>query len=292
MKKIRYAFEAVFLYLIFAIFKYLPAKTASNIGGWIGRVIGPRLAASRKAHKHILMAMPEISNERANEIVRGMWENLGRVIAEYPHLEKISRYYTTFENEERLLSLLEKEDQPLIFIGGHLSNWEINSIALLTHHNRSVDATYRAPNNPWVARLLDHARTLGGRLKAYPKSTESGRKIMQALKQGHALGILIDQKYNEGINVPFFNLPAMTNPVAVLLCQRYRCPLVPVKNIRGKDGCSFRIITYPPLDLFNEDGSPRPAEDVIKEAHALLEAWIREHPEQWLWLHHRWKNEA
>ena len=288
MKKIRYALEAAFLHLIFILFKCMPAKTASNVGGWIGRKIGPKLAASRKAHKHILMAMPEVSDERAHDIVRGMWENLGRVIAEYPHLEYLSKHHTTFENEKRLLSLLDKKDQPLIFIGGHLSNWEINSIALLTHHNISVDATYRPPNNPWVAKLLDHSRTLGNRLKAYPKSKESGRKIMQALKDGRALGILIDQKYNEGVEVPFFNMPAMTNPIAVLLAQRYRCPLVPVKNIRGEDGCSFRIITYPPLELFHSDGNPRPIEDVLKESHALLEGWIKEHPEQWLWLHHRW----
>ena len=290
MKKIRYFFEALFLYLVFAIFKCLPAKTASDIGGWIGRMIGPKLAASRKARKHILMALPEVDNERAGEIVRGMWENLGRVIAEYPHLETISRDHTSFENEKQILTLLEKKNQPVIFIGAHLSNWEINPIALLTHYNRSVDVTYRAPNNPWVAQLLDHARTLGNRVNAYPKSIASGRKIMQALKDGHALGILIDQKYNEGVDVPFFDMPAMTNPVSVLLCQRYHCPLVPVKNIRGKDGCSFRIITYPPLDLFDADGAPRPVEDVLKEAHVLLETWIKEYPEQWLWLHHRWKN--
>ena len=290
MKKIRYFFEALSLYLVFAIFKCLSPKTASNLGGWVGRNVGPRLAASRKAHKHLRMAMPEVSDERANEIVSGMWENLGRVIAEYPHLEKISLNNVSVENEERLLSLLKKEDEPLVFIGGHLSNWEVNPIVLLTKYNRSVDVTYRPPNNPWVARLLDHARTLGNRVNAFPKSSASGRKIMQALKEGRALGILIDQKYNEGVEVPFFGLPAMTNPVAVLLCQRYRCPLVPVKNIRGKDGFSFRIITYPPLDLFDSKGDPRPVEDVLKEAHILLEAWIREHPEQWLWLHHRWEN--
>ena len=291
MKKIRYFLEAVLIYLIFGLFKCLPAKAASDTGGWIGRHIGPLLPANDKAIRHILMAMPELEEPRAREIARGMWENLGRVVAEYPHLEEISRYNTVFENEQRLLSLLEKEDQPIIFIGGHISNWEINPIALLTHHNRSVDVTYRAPNNPWVVRLLDYARTLNRRVNAYPKSAASGRKMMQAMKEGHALGILIDQKYNEGIEVPFFGLPAMTNPIAVLLCQRYRCPLVPVKNIRSKDDRSFRIITYPPLGLFEQDGAPRPPEDVLKEAHALLEAWIREHPEQWLWLHNRWKTD-
>lgn len=288
-KKLRYFLEAIVLYMVFGIFKCLPPQTASNAGGWIGRNIGSLLAASRKARKHIKMAMPDKSDTQVNEIVRQMWENLGRVIAEYPHLEKISLDHSYFENKEELLSLFKKKDKPVIFIGGHLSNWEINSIALLAHHNISVDVTYRAPNNPWSAHLLNHARTLGNRLNAYPKSAQSGRKIMQALKDGHNLGILIDQKYNEGVQTNFFDIPAMTNPIAVLLSQRYRCPLVPVRNIRSEDGCSFKIITYPPLDVFDKKGSPLPVEHVLDQANKLLEAWIKENPGQWLWLHHRWK---
>ncbi len=289
MKNIRYFFEAIFVYLIFIMFRCLPRKTASNFGGWIGRALGPKLKANKKALKNLLMAMPELDDNRANEIINGMWGNLGRVIAEYPHLEAFSKNDIIIENEKELISQIKAENTPLIFIGGHFSNWEIASMALMTQHNCPIDITYRAPNNPWVAKLLDKSRTLNHRLNAYPKSIDSGRKIMQALKDGHSLGILIDQKYNEGMNIPFFNLPAMTNPIFAQLSQRYRCPLIPIRVVRINDGCTFRLEIHPPLESFNVDGTPRPIEDIIKDAHNLLEEWIKEKPEHWLWLHNRWK---
>tara|TARA_R110001592_G_scaffold16881_14_gene71720 strand:+ start:8566 stop:9444 length:879 start_codon:yes stop_codon:yes gene_type:complete len=288
MKTLRYFLEATLLYILFAFFSALSPEKASNIGGWIGRTIGPKLATNRKARRNLTFAMPDIDENKQNEIIIGMWDNLGRVIAEYPHLERISRDHTVIENKGRLASLLESQ-QPIVFFGGHLANWEVNSTALLTQYDKKIALTYRAPNNPWTAKLLDKARTLNGRLVAFPKSRESGKDILQTLRKGGALGILIDQKYNEGIDVPFFSLPAMTNPIFVQLCQKYKCPLVPVKNQR-LSGCSFKLTPYPPLALFDKDDQPRPVEDVIKEAHTLLETWISDKPEQWIWLHRRWKD--
>ncbi len=288
MKKIRYFFEALFLQLLFIFFSLVSPAKASDIGGWLGRIIGPRLAASRKARNNITKALPDVNSKDQDHIIAGMWENLGRVIAEYPHLEKISKEHTTIKNKGRLETLLN-ENQPIVFFGGHIANWEVNSTALLTQYNKVIALTYRKPNNPWTAKLLDKARTLNGRLPAYPKSRESGKDILRTLKNGEALGILIDQKYNEGLEIPFFSLPAMTNPIFVQLCQKYRCPLVPVRNERIK-GCEFRLTPYPPLVLFNNDDTPRPVEDVIKDAHTLIETWIKEKPEQWIWLHKRWKD--
>lgn len=289
MKNIRYFFEAALLFILFLFFKILPPATASNIGGWIGRTVGPKLAASRKARRHIKRALPDTTPQEQDDIIKGMWDNLGRVIAEYPHLEHISKTRTEIIDLGQLDKFIQNEETPILFIGGHLANWEINGAATLTQLNHPIDLTYRAPNNPWVAKILDKARTLNGRLKAYPKSRESGRLIMRTLKNAGSLGILIDQKYNEGIDVNFFDMPAMTNPIFVQLCQRYKCPLIPVRNER-LNGCSFRLTSYPPLETFNADETPRPVEDVIKDAHQLLETWIKERPEQWMWLHHRWKN--
>ena len=133
-----------------------------------------------------------------------------------------------------------------------------------------------------------HARSVGGQISGHSKSSAGGKGLMKSLKSGHCAGILIDQKYNEGLSIPFFGIEAMTNPVFVQLAQKYKCALVPIRNER-LEGTNFRLNVYEPIEIFDSNDAPRPIEDVIKDAHALLESWITERPEQWLWLHRRWK---
>ena len=286
MKHIRYFFEALLLYILFFIFRILPVETASNIGGWLGKTIGSNLAASRKAFRNLQNALPDLDETQQKKVISDMWENLGQIIAEYPHLEHIAEKRTDINGSEILKSIFDKK-QGAIFFGAHLSNWEVNCAATLKQFNKDIALTYRAPNNPWSDKLLMHARSLGGQLKAYPKSRKGGKELITALKNKNYVGILIDQKYNEGLSVPFFGIPAMTNPVFVQLCQKYKCPLVPVRNER-LGAAKFRINIYEPLVLFDEQNNPIPVEEVIAQAHKYLESWIKEKPGQWLWLHRRW----
>jgi len=287
MKTIRYAIEACFLYTLFFFFKCLSPSKASDIGGAIGKFIGSKLAVNRKASKNLSLALPHLNDQEKAEILLGMWEHLGRVIAEYPHLEKISRDHTRIIYKQNSEQLFQK-DGAKVFFGGHIGNWEVNCAAVLSQLHKPITLTYRKPNNPWTANLLQKSRTLGGRLKGYPKSRESARYLLKILNESGTIGILIDQKYNEGLETLFFNKPAMTNPAFVQLCQRYKCPLFPTRNERV-GGCKFTLTLYPPLPLFHDDGSKRPVEDVISDAHKLLEEWITETPEQWIWMHRRWK---
>jgi KDO2-lipid IV(A) lauroyltransferase len=289
MTKIRYALEAIFLHILFLFFRLLPPKTASNIGGWIGHTIGPRLATSRKALRNLQRALPDMEPARQQEVITDMWEHLGRIIAEYSHLATHARDHTEIENAQRLHDL-KANGQNAIFFGAHFGNWELNAPAVVLQCDADVDVSYRAPNNPWVDRLLMKARSMNGRIKGYAKSRQGGKGMMATIKNGGSLGILIDQKYNEGLSVPFFGMEAMTNPFFVQLAQKYKCALVPIRNTR-LDGASFRLNIFDPIDVFDDEGKPRPVEDVIGEAHALLESWIIEKPEQWLWLHRRWPTE-
>ena len=279
--KLRYICEAALLYCLFFIFKLMPPEIASNIGGRIGRSIGPKLAASRKAKRNIERALPEADNDT---VIYDMWDNLGRLIAEYPHIESISRDYTKIEGVENLEPYI-KGERSAIFIGAHLSNFEVPALCAYLQHGLAIDSTYRAPNNPYSHSILSKIRSLKGNLKAYSKSKIGGRALMKATKDGRNIGILIDQKYNEGVSVPFFGIEAMTNPVFVQLAQKYDCDLVPIRTIR-EDSCHFKFIVYPPMD-FQKDET---VESVIARSHVLLEEWIKEKPGQWLWLHRRWKD--
>lgn len=283
MKRVQYLLEAIILKFILFFFSILPSKTASNIGGALGGFIGPKMGASGKAMRNLQRALPNAANDAT---IKAMWQHLGRIIAEYPHLESLSRE-TEVVGMEHLKAALDSENGT-IFFGAHLGNWELNAAVVLTQCGVAPDLTYRAPNNPYVDKMLMDARSVGGQISGHSKSAAGGKGLMKSLKSGHCAGILIDQKYNEGLSIPFFGIEAMTNPVFVQLAQKYKCALVPIRNER-LEGTNFRLNVYEPIEIFDSNDAPRPIEDVIKDAHALLESWITERPEQWLWLHRRWK---
>lgn len=280
MKQIRYFIEAVLLAFLFILSKCLPADWASDFGGWIGRRIGPKLAASRKAMNNLRSILPGLPEDEATHIIAGMWDNLGRVMMEYPHLQHIGRDRTEIIGAE----LLEKyKGQPIIFISGHLGNWECCPPAMFLQLNCHSHPVYRAPNNPFSDWLLKKVRTMGGKLAVLPKSKTGTRHIVQVLKNNECIAMLIDQKYNEGIVADFMGKPAMTSPVYAQLAQKFDCPLIPLQIERLGKAPNFRITINPPLRT-----KDRSAEEIVAESHALLETWIKMHPEQWLWLHRRW----
>jgi KDO2-lipid IV(A) lauroyltransferase len=287
MKQVRYLLEAVVLFLFYGFCALLPPATASNLGGWIGRNLGPRMAVSRKALANVALAFPEKSETERKKIITEMWDNLGRVMAEYPHLERIAKTVTV--TNKNIVDDAVSKDEGGIFFGAHQGNWEVNCPTMLVQFGVAPSLTYRAPNNPLSEWLLEKARTMGGRLKAIPKARSSAKDLMNTLKSKNYIGILLDQKYNEGIAADFFGHPAMTNPVAVMLCQKYEAPLIPVQNKRTGPA-QFELTIHPPVALFNDDGSPLPQERVVANTNKILEDWIREEPGQWLWLHRRWNS--
>ncbi len=280
LKKIRYFFEAVLLLIILSLSKCLPVAWASNFGGYLGRMIGPRLAASRKAYANIDMIYPDKSEQEKGNILKGMWDNLGRVIMEYPHLKNIGLQKTKIINKDILKSY---EGKPVIFISGHFGNWECCPPAILLQLDYTLHPIYRAPNNPISDWLLNKARQVGGKLKPIPKSTAGMRQMVKALNQNVGIGMLIDQKYNEGIEVDFMGQPAMTSPIFAQLAQKYNCPIVPL-HIERLNGANFQITVMPPLKT-----KGRSIEEIVNESHDVLKKWIDKNPDQWLWLHRRWK---
>jgi len=284
MKQARYMLEAVLMGTLMALFRLMPLDVASATGGAIGRAIGPRLAASRKALRNIGETLPQTSEDERKKIIAGMWENLGRVVAEYPHLREIGRDRATFVCSDTVKEILAGK-KPCMMISCHISNWEIGSASLSEQYDIPLDLTYRAPNNPYVDKMLQNARSLDGKVRGYAKSRSGGQDIIRAMREGRSIAILIDQKYNEGVAVPFFGRPAMTNPVFVQLARKFGYPVIPAQ-LERTDGANFTITLHDPL-IFEG----RETEAIIAQAHTHLEEWIRKRPEQWLWLHRRWDSQ-
>jgi KDO2-lipid IV(A) lauroyltransferase len=282
------ALEGGGAWLLFGFFRLLPVAWASGVGGLLGRVLGPRLAITRRARQNLRRALPDLSDERVEEAVHGMWDNLGRVAAEYAHLGQYRVYepggrieMVGAENIRRYAASGERA----IFFSGHFGNWEVATLAV-TQAGLGVAEIYRAANNPIVDGIVNHARSVVGS-ELVPKGTVAARRARAALKQGRHIALLVDQKMNDGIPVPFFGRDAMTAPALAKFALHFGCAVVPVRVDR-LPRARFRITAEPPLSYERTADAQRDTLALMTQVNQVLERWIRDKPDHWFWLHRRW----
>ena len=279
--------EACGAALFFAAMRALPIDAASGLGGALARQIGPRLGVSNRARRNLAAALPELSAVEIKRIVRGMWDNLGRVAAEYPHLRHIRIFPPDGRVETAGLEHLDRAiaaGRPVIIFSGHLGNWEIAALAA-GQYGIDVAQIYRAANNPLVERMI--ARFRGAASEFIPKGAVASRRALAALRRGAHLTLLVDQKLNDGIAVPFFGREAMTAPALALLALHFDCAVLPARVERLR-GAHFRLTLSPPLAVPTRGERAADVAALMAEVNRTLESWIRERPEQWFWVHSRW----
>ena len=283
-KKIIYFIEGISLLSIFIFLKILPLNISSFLMGKLSSLIGPRLGVSKKAYNNIKNVMPEKNEKETLKIIKGMWENLGRVIGEYPHLKKL----VPGKNNKiqvcgiRNLLLVKKTKTPAIFFSAHFANWEILPMVAIKN-GVPVLTIFRKPNNPIINFLIKYLRS---DLPMAPKGREGAKKIIYSLRNGISIGLVIDQKMNDGIEVPFFNKPAMTSDSLAQLCLRIKSLVVPVEVERIKN-TNFKITFHNPVKI-SKKGKKKTPLQIMTEVNLIIEKWIRKNPGQWLWLHRRW----
>jgi KDO2-lipid IV(A) lauroyltransferase len=274
---------------LFAAFGVLPLDRASALGGTLARWIGPFLGVSKHARLNIRHAFPELSEIEIGRIITGMWDNLGRVVAEYPHLRSIKVFEPGGRVETHGFEHVDKAvaaGRRMIFFSGHLANWEIGMLAG-AQHEISIAQIYRAANNRLVDRMITRFR--GDQTELIPKGAVAARRAITALRGGRHLALLADQKMNDGIPAPFFGRLAMTAPALAVLALRFDCDVLPLR-VERLDGVRFRVTVFPALSLPRSGDSHADVAALMAEVNGTLEAWIRDRPEQWLWIHRRWQN--
>lgn len=291
MKRMRFWIEAAALKTVLALVRALPPIAASNLGGAVARTIGPLLPVSRVADTNLRLALPDLDAAARRRIVRGVWDNLGRTAAELPHLPSLRAtasgpgWETVGLEHARAAVAIGR---PVVFFSAHLANWEALSLIA----NRSgfvVPAFYRAAANPLVDRLIqDLRRAAAGRdLPQFAKGAAGARAATAHLRAGGTLGMLVDQKMNDGIAAPLFGHMAMTVTAPALYALRYRCKLVPC-HIERLGPARFRLVVAPPLETPATGDLHADIATLAARMNAVLEGWIRDRPESWLWLHRRW----
>jgi Kdo2-lipid IVA lauroyltransferase/acyltransferase len=239
-------------------------------------------------------AFPEKSEPEIAAILRGAWENLGRVGAEYAHLAALFDYdyehpdangRVEVEGIEHFIALKD-DGKPGIIFSAHLANWELPAICA-ARYDLDATAVFRAPNDPAVARMVHEIRsqTMGGLEAARQGAAFAMQGVLQ--RGGH-LGMLIDQHFTRGVRVQFFGRPALTNPILGKFARRFDCPVHGVRVIRLPRH-RFKLELTPPLALPRDPDGQVNVAGAMQAMTDVVERWVREHPEQWLWMHRRWR---
>jgi KDO2-lipid IV(A) lauroyltransferase len=280
--------EAALAGLAMRLFGALSRPRASAVGGWIARTIGPRLGITRRARRNLARALPGLDQAAQDRVLAEMWDNLGRVVGEFPHLKTMDAYTpdaaiqaTGLEHVDAALA----RGKPLIFYSGHFGNWEVAALAAALY-GLKLAAIYRAANNPLVDRMMiDLRRDLGA--DPIPKGAQGARKILGAIKAGQSLCMLVDQKMNDGIAVPFFGRDAMTAPAIAELALRYDCSVLPAR-VERLPGSRFQVTVFPPHELPASGDKAADVLALMTGINLTVEGWIRARPGHWFWLHRRW----
>jgi KDO2-lipid IV(A) lauroyltransferase len=286
--RLTHALEGAVAIAGYSFFEFLPLDWASGLGGFLARKIGPRLGLNKRARKNLSRAMPELSPDAIERIIAGMWDNLGRLVAEYPHLGA----FRVYDGDGRV-EIVGAENiraqaaggKGAIFFSGHFGNWEVAPLAV-TQAGLGAVEIYRPANNPLVDKLLNRARSVIG-TELVPKGTVAARRAIAALQEGRHIAMLVDQKMNDGIAVPFFGRDAMTAPALARLALRYDCAVIPVR-VERVEGARLRITVEAPLALPRSGDNETDTLALMTSVNGVIERWVRERPEHWFWLHRRW----
>jgi Kdo2-lipid IVA lauroyltransferase/acyltransferase len=287
-EKLRYGAEAAGFFTLIGLFRILGLDGASALGGFLGRNVFYRTSASTRARNNLRAAYPEKTDAEIEAIILEMWDNLGRTVAEYAHLDKLSIHGA----DPRIEGRLEEGDKALasgkgvLFVSGHFANWEILPF-VATQQGYEGGEVYRPLNNPYVDRWMVRQRMKNGTPDQIAKGAQGTRRIFTLLRAGKGIFLLVDQKTNEGVPAPFFGRDAMTTPAPAALALKLGALVVPAYNERLK-GSRFRVTLHPPVEFTPTGDSERDTLALTVKINERIEELVRQRPSQWLWIHRRW----
>jgi KDO2-lipid IV(A) lauroyltransferase len=267
----------------------------SDFAGNLMRRVGPKLREHRIGCANLVAAFPEKSPEEIEQILSGVWDNLGRLAVEFAHLDRIwdhdpnnrgnSHIEFTPETEARFVKLRD-DGKPALVFAAHLANWEMPALPGPAHGLPSA-VLYRAPNIGAVAEMVMKTRGVNmGRL--IRTGLDGAMKAAAALQEGMHVGMLVDQYYVRGVPVTFFGRETMANPLIARLARQIECPIHGTRVVRLPNHRFYAELTEEIPPVRDAEGKI----DITGTMQAItnvVEGWIREHPEQWLWLHRRWR---
>ena len=286
MKYIKYFFEFLFSIFFFLFFKIIGPKLSSKISGKIFEIIGPFFRSKKVIYNNIKRALPDIDQNNLKNIENSMWNNYGRIFAEYIFLKDF-RYGKLASNVQiegqEILNDIKENNKQVIFISGHLSNFELMAM-FIEKSGINLSAIYRPLNNIFLNGIMENIRKKYICKNQIKKGLAGLKKLIKLKKKNYSTALMIDQRVSEGILSPLFNEKALTTTIPAQLVKKFNIPIVPV-YIERIDGLKFKITINQPLS-FPQDTSQQQITDNLNQ---ILEKFILSKPENWIWSHNRWK---
>ncbi len=285
MKLIRYFLEYIFIIILFCLMKLLGYKIASEIGCFLGKTLGPLFRSKKIIKNNLIKFDNSLTPENIKRISKEMWENYGRILAEYPFISSFRKgdldKYIKIENEEKLDEI--KKGQPVVFVSAHFSNFELMAMAI-EKAGVSLSAIYRPLNNRMVNSIMEPLRKKYICKNQIKKGINGVRESLKFFKQGVSIAIMIDQRVSEGEKINFFNYPAYTTTIPAQFVKKFGCKIQPV-HIERYDKIKFKI-TFDEQFVFGENADNA---SISLKLNQWLENKIKKNPSQWIWTHDRWK---
>ena len=285
MKKIIYFLQFLIVYFLFIIFKIIGYKNASNLGFLIGKYLGPFFKSKKKINETINQ-IDEIKKSTNKNFSFEVLGNYGRIFAEYPFIKNFRndklKKYLQIEGEEYLQNIIQ-EKKIAVFVSGHFNNFELMAMQI---EKSGIDlaAIYRPLNNPFLNQVMEKIRLNFICRKQIKKGKSGTRKLLECIKKGSSVALMIDQRVTEGSKVDFFGKEATTTTIPAQLIKKYECLLVPV-YIERFNKFNFKIYISKPINI----NKNKTIDEITIYLNRVLEKMILKNPTQWIWTHDRWK---
>ena len=291
MKIIKYFFEFISIISLFCIFKIIGLRNASNLGGILGRTIGPLFRSKKIIKQNIKTGLGKIDKQKESEIINSMWSNIGRTFAEYVFLKDFKFNKTNFDHMKIIgseyLNEIKKSNKPVIFYSGHFANFELMAMELEKFGIKTA-AIYRPLNNFFLNPLMEYLRIKYICPNQIPKGRSGMREVVSRFKNNYSIALMVDQRVGEGPRINFFGKPAQTTTIPAQLALRYNCKLVPI-FLKRVGNINFEMIVHQPYEISKTGNDEQDINNITLKINQIIEKMIIENPTQWLWSHNRWK---
>lgn len=293
IKEIRYITEYILVRVFIFIFKIIGFNKSTKLSIFLVKIVGKILSVHNLAKNNIKKSIKKLNDTQIDDILDKMWDNLGRIITEYYFInkkprEEFNKIIHLDKKSQQNLEKLKKSKKGGILFSAHFGNWEIGA-KYLALNGFKCKILYRPFNNKYVDQLISLDKRKN--IQMIGKGSAGSKEMVTSLKNGEFIIILADQRVGDGIKVPFLGRKALTSPSLAKLYLKYSIPLIPIRIVRKNNKVDFDIEVHESLkiDLDKELTIDKKIYKITREINKTIEKWVKQYPEQWFWVHNRWK---